>query len=405
MKKKILHVVGGNFSNGAFQGACILHNELINQGIDSKILNDVFQDKFEKEENIISINNNFFSKIKSKIFIIVEKFLKSIFLHSPRETFTLGILGNDITQTSVYKQADIIHIHWLSQGFIKLSSLKKIKKPIIWTMRDMWAFTGGSHYTMDFKKYEKSFLSKMIKNYKKKNYEKKIQFVAVSDWIKKEALNSFILKNANIIKIDNNVSTKNFKQLNQEKAKSLLKISTKKQIILYGAQNPQSPRKGWEIFIESLRKIDKSKFFLLIFGNFWSEKIIDEIGIEYKSMGYIKEKSLLNTVYSAGDLFLATSIQDAWPKTFAEAMYCGVPVVCFNSTSISEIVDHKKNGFVVESLNSEALLDGIDWISEELKKGDLIKKDAIKKISNYDPKFIANKYIKLYKKISDEQNF
>ena len=130
MKKKILHVVGGNFSNGAFQGACILHNELINQGIDSKILNDVFQDKFEKEENIISINNNFFSKIKSKIFIIVEKFLKSIFLHSPRETFTLGILGNDITQTSVYKQADIIHIHWLSQGFIKLSSLKKIKKPI-----------------------------------------------------------------------------------------------------------------------------------------------------------------------------------------------------------------------------------------------------------------------------------
>ena len=85
-------------------------------------------------------------------------------------------------------------------------------------------------------------------------------------------------------------------------------------------------------------------------------------------MGYIKEKSLLNTVYSAGDFFLATSIQDAWPKTFAEAMYCGVPVVCFNSTSISEIVDHKKNGFVVDSLNSEALLEGIDWISEELKK-------------------------------------
>ena len=86
-------------------------------------------------------------------------------------------------------------------------------------------------------------------------------------------------------------------------------------------------------------------------------------------------------------------------------MFCGVPVVCFNSTSISEIVDHKKNGFVVDSLSSEALLDGIDWVSEELKKGDLIKKDAIKKISNYDPKFIANKYIKLYKKISDEQNF
>lgn len=218
----------------------------------------------------------------------------------------------------------------------------------------------------------------------------------------KEALDSFILKDANIIKIDNNISTKDFKQLDQGKAKSLLNITTKKQIILYGAQNPQSSRKGWKIFIESLRKIDKSKFYLLIFGNFWSDKIIDEIGIEYKSMGYIHDKSLLNAVYSAGDFFLATSIQDAWPKTFAEAMYCGTPVICFNSTSISEIVDHKKNGFVVDILNSDALIDGIDWVSKELKKNDLIKKDAIKKISNYDPKFIANNYIKLYKKISDE---
>jgi glycosyltransferase involved in cell wall biosynthesis len=400
MKKKILHIVGGNFSNGAFQGAKILHNELINQGIDSKILNDVFQYQVEKDANIISINDNFFIRIKSKIFILIEKFLKSVFLHSPRETFTLGILGNDITQTNIYKQADIIHIHWLSQGFIKLSSLKKIKKPIIWTMRDMWAFTGGSHYKMDFKKYEKSFLSKMIRNYKKKIYENKIQFVAVSNWIKKEALNSSILKDANIIKIDNNINTKDFKKLDQEKAKSILKISTKKQIILYGAQNPQSPRKGWKIFIESLRKIDRSNFFLIIFGNFWSEKIIDEIGIDYKSMGFIEEKSLLNTVYCSADFFVASSIEDAWPKTFAEAMYCGIPVVCFKNTSISEIVDHKKNGFIADHFNSESLREGIEWLSEAILKGVINSKDVTKKASKYNPESTAKKYLELYKRIA-----
>ena len=37
---------------------------------------------------------------------------------------------------------DIIHIHWINQGFISLKSLSNIKKPTIWTMRDMWAFTG-----------------------------------------------------------------------------------------------------------------------------------------------------------------------------------------------------------------------------------------------------------------------
>lgn len=404
MKKKILHIVGGNFSDGAFQGAKILHNELVNQGINSRILNDSNPDNNEYNNEVSYINDSLSKKIKSKIFIIIEKLLKFIFLHSPRETFTLGILGNDLTQTKAYKDADLIHIHWLSQGFINLNSFTKIKKPIVWTMRSMWAFTGGSHYTMDFEKYERGYLSKIMQNYKKRVYNKKIQFVAVSNWIKKEALNSSILKHSNIIKIDNNISTKDFKQIDQDKAKSILKINTKKQIILYGAQNPQSARKGWEIFTESLRKIDNSKFYLLVFGNFWSKKVIDKIGIEYKSMGYIKNKSFLNTVYCAGDFFLATSIQDAWPKTFAEAMYCGVPVVCFKSTSISEIIDHKINGFVADNINANSLSEGINWISEEIKKNDLIKKNAIKKILNYNPKIIANKYIKLYNEIINESN-
>ena len=69
-------------------------------------------------------------------------------------------MGFDITKVKEYQKADVIHIHWLSQGFINLKSLSKINKPVVWTMRDMWAFTGGPHYTMDFENYEKSFFSK-----------------------------------------------------------------------------------------------------------------------------------------------------------------------------------------------------------------------------------------------------
>ena len=69
-------------------------------------------------------------------------------------------MGFDITKVKEYQKADVIHIHWLSQGFINLKSLSKINKPVVWTMRDMWAFTGGPHYTMDFENYEKSFFLK-----------------------------------------------------------------------------------------------------------------------------------------------------------------------------------------------------------------------------------------------------
>jgi len=179
---RILHVVGGSSINGAFQGAKILHNSLIDLKIKSKILNDAY---FEKKNfvhnNIIFFPNNFTSKILNRFFILIEKILKSFYLHRPRETFTIGLLGFDLTKLDGYEEADLIHIHWLNQGFISLKSLSKIKKPVVWTMRDMWAFTGGSHYTMDFENYEKTRVSNYLKKLKKKYYKKHFQFVAVSE--------------------------------------------------------------------------------------------------------------------------------------------------------------------------------------------------------------------------------
>ena len=399
MKIKVLHVVGGSLTNGAAKGANVLHEALLSLKIDSKLLNDSTPKVRNIDKKIIFINDTFFKRIINNIFVYLEKILKSIFLHAPRETFTLGFFGFDITKLKEYKNADIIHIHWLNQGFIKLGSLSKINKPLVWTMRDMWSFTGGSHYTMDFEKYEKSYISKIIKNLKKKNYNKNFHFIAVSDWLRNKAQKSSTLKEYDIKRIYNNINTNDFDIITKKQAKSFLKISTKKKIILYGAQNPQSKRKGWSIFIRTLKKLDNTKYFLLIFGNFWSQESLDKIGIEYKSLGFINDKKILNNTYSSADLFVASSIEDAWPKTFAEAMYCGTPVVCFDNTSISEIVDHKVNGYIVKNFDADLLKKGIDWLSKEIMKNSFNKNSSRIKISNFSGDVIAKKYIKFYKKI------
>lgn len=402
MKLKILHIVGGPLTNGAAKGANILHKALIKKGVSSKLLNDTFlKDKFKDnnlyDQNVIVVQQNIFSRILNRFFVYLEKGIKSIFLHSPRETFTLSVFGFDLTKQKEYIEADIIHIHWLSDGFINLNSLSKVKKPIIWTMRDEWPYTGGSHYKFDFQKYEKSFFSNILKNYKKKIYKKNFQFIAVSNWLKFRAEKSTVMENHDIIKIDNNIEFNDFKLIKKDLAKSILQLSTNKQIILYGAQNPQSLRKGWKIFLESIKELDQSKFFLLIFGNFWSNNELNEIGIEYKSLGFVNDKNILNAVYSSADIFVASSLHDAWPKTFAEAMCCGTPAVCFDDTSISEIIDHKINGYVVKKNSPKDLRNGILWLSEEIKKNELISLKAREKVKQYDSENIATKYIDLYK--------
>ena len=228
---KILHIVGGKHNSGAFMGANILHNALLELDVNSKLLNDTpFKINNKNIKNIVFINNNFIKRLVNKLFIYFEKILKSFYLPSPRGTFTLGLFGFNIVKLKEYKEADIIHIHWLNQGFIKLKSFSKVNKPVIWTMRDMWAFTGGSHYTMEFEKYEVSYLSKIIRNYKKKIYNKNFQFIAISEWLKNKAQKSSVLQNYKIKRIYNNIDIKDFNLINKDTARSTLKISTKKKL-------------------------------------------------------------------------------------------------------------------------------------------------------------------------------
>ncbi len=394
---KVLHIIGGSDQSGAFKGAYILHKTLINQNIKSKILSDCsFEENIRKELGIVCINKNILKKLLNKLFVITEKLLKFLFLKSPRSSFTFGFLGTDITKSEHYKNADILHIHWLSQGFIQLKSISRINKPVIWTMRDMWPFTGGSHYSMDFQNFENGRLSKIIQKFKKKIYNNnRIEFVAISDWLKKQAESSYILNDYKVRRIYNNINIQDFNFISKEEARLNLNIDTEKKIILYGAQNPQLNRKGWNILLETIHKLDKSKYFLLIFGNFWSQKILDEIGIEYKSLGFIKDLKKLNLAYSCSDLFLFLSLQEAFGKTWAEALTCKIPVICFKDSCASEIIDHKKNGYIVDGINAENLKSGIEWCTNFQDSVQNIDE----KIKLFDSNIIAQKYINLYEEV------
>ena len=193
MKLTILHVVGGHHTGGAFKGAYILHKSLKKLNLNSIIINDDLSNKkniFDKD--FYYINNNFYSRFLCYLYKLLAKAIKLIFLGQTRHSFTLGLFGFDITKTDVYQKADIIHFHWFGDGFIDMKSLNKINKPVVWTMRDMWCFTGGPHYISDHRNNYKIFLVKLLEEQKKKIFKKKIQFIAKSEWLKKKAQSRYI---------------------------------------------------------------------------------------------------------------------------------------------------------------------------------------------------------------------
>lgn len=403
----VMHLVSGSLSGGAARGAYWLHQGLLKKGIQSFIYTN--SPVTYSDSTVISISgssiNRAISIFRSQLDINIPKL---IYRGKVNKIFSTGMIGSDITKSKEYKRADIIHLHWINGGFFDIAQLKKIKKPIIWTLRDMWPMTGGCHYSMECNNFEngcgqcpqlgsnsKLDISKFIFNRKARYYPDHMAIVGVSTWISNMARRSNLLSENTIKTINNNIDTNSFTPINKEEARKLLKIKTNKKIILLGATSIKDFYKGFHKFVEAVKQLDPKNYFLLFFGNV-DNNIVKELNFEFMSLGYIYDTLSLRVAYSAADVFVAPSIMEAFGKTIIESMSCSTPVVCFDATGPKDIVEHLHDGYKAEPFCSHSLAVGIKTIAMS-PNYDIISKNSRESIiRKFDTDVIAEKYVELY---------
>ena len=66
-----------------------------------------------------------------------------------RSKYSLQWLPENITSKVAQLEPDIINLHWVCSSYLQIETLAKLNKPLIWTLHDMWAFTGGCHYNQE----------------------------------------------------------------------------------------------------------------------------------------------------------------------------------------------------------------------------------------------------------------
>ena len=181
-------------------------------------------------------------------------------------------------------------------------------------------------------------------------------------------------------------------------ARNILNIPENKKLILIGSEKIDLERKGYNLIDSILNIVDNNNTLLIVFGR--NSKKLEKINKFNKI--YFEEISPnsqdLKILYSACDLFLAPSIQESFGQTVLEAASCCLPSICFENNGISEIIDHKVNGYIAKEGNVEDFAKGIDWCLQSLKQNDMEKN-----LKNLKEKFssqvIAEEYKKLYKSI------
>lgn len=410
---KVLHLIGGELTGGAARGAYWLHQGLLKLGVESKVLTN--STETYSDLTIESIAQTKKQKIIKRIRFRLDVVPVVFYKRRKNRFFSTALFGYDFTKHSLYKWADIINLHWINGGFVKIKNISKVNKPIVWTIRDMWPMTGGCHYSMNCNKYEngcgccdqlgsktKYDLSWYILRKKKKYIPKHLVLVGISNWISDCVKKSYLFKNFRVETLYNNVNCQEFFPIDKNISKKILGLPQDKKIILAGATGFNTFYifyKGFNKYLGAVKHLrDKSKLFLLFFGKI-DKSFVGNLGLEYKSLGYLNDIISLRLAYSAADVFVAPSIMDAFGKTLAEAMACGTPVVAFNATGPKDIVDHKINGYLATPYDSCDLSRGIKWVLDQTNPM-AIEKSARQKIEkNFDIIHISQNYKELYEDV------
>ena len=391
---KILHINTAT-TGGAATAALRIHQGMVNQGLDSHFMtlshasvfipnHHVYSGSVKKTKPdypILTIKN----WVKEKIYRIYQKKLNEYKnkqeiankFKAPTQTekgnsfelFSFSDSLYDITETEIYKNADIIHLHWVSNFLDYSTFFKKNTKPVIWTIHDENPFLGGFHYEGDLirNKITHWSINEEIRSNKEELIQNAIciiKIVSPSFWLAEKARKSNVFKDLEVITIRNGIDLSIFKKRDKNFSRELLNLPYGKRIFLIASADLKNYRKGIDIILPIIQSEKfKNDLFLLVGANFESYKLSNVI-----SLGSIQDQVMMSIIYSAVDTFILPSREYNLPNTMLESIACGTPIIAFNIGDNEEVIGKNNCGLICDELTTDSLLNAIKSdLNEEVK--------------------------------------
>ena len=417
---KILSVSTSDASGGAARAAWRIHQAVKALGTDSRML---VKNKMTTDSSILPLSDfaptnsayRFYEWIRSKIKNKIQHYRWN---HYPnREDVFMSDLRS-VPLHGAFQQLDfdVFHIHWVNLRYLNLIELRKVHKPIVWTLHDCWAFTGICHYFYDCERFKTSCgncpflhsgkendLSAAVWRKKQKIYDGlNLHIVTPSNWLAQAARQSALFGRFPVTVISNPIDTGYFTPGSRQMACELLQLNPDKKYILFGAMNAvRDKNKGFNEFLAAIRYFedisDYSNVELIIFG---ANEELGELNIKLKvhNLGMLHDEQLI-AAYRATSVMIVPSLSENLSNVIMESLACGTPVAAFNIGGNSDMIDHRQNGYLAEPFNPEDLAAGIAWCLDNNANGELSRNARTKVEANYSMERVGEKYVELYKEL------
>jgi glycosyltransferase involved in cell wall biosynthesis len=399
---------------GAAKAAFRLNRGLQSIGVDSRLL---VQCKTSDAKDVIGRKGPV-ARIAYGLRTVVGTMPVRLYPNKPVYNFSPALMPDGLAGKVAGIAPDIVHLHWLGAGFMRVETLSRLKKPLVWTLHDSWAFTGGCHMPYECVRYRETCgscpvlgsrhekdLSRWVWRRKKKAWRSQdLTLVTPSRWLAECAKTSSLFSNVRIEVIPNGLDLSTFKPIDKELARKQLGLPQHKKLILFGGIGSTSdPNKGFQFLLPALRSLAAKGWEqdaeLMVFGSSEPDNA-PTFGMKANYLGRLRDDARLALLYSAADVFMAPSMQENLPYTVMESMACGTPCVAFNQGGMSDLIDHEVTGYLAQPFEEDDLAKGI----ERFLKNDETRQEASfrcrRKIEDmFAFEKVAGRYVELYRTI------
>jgi glycosyltransferase involved in cell wall biosynthesis len=374
---RILHISTEDISGGAARAASRLHAGLLRLGHDSKML---VAQRTSDDPTVVRIDRvatPYRSLVRAIDRYEISRSLKPYVKSRPAglDRFSVDRSEYAVDLRDGIPDADLVNLHWVADfvDYVEFFKCHGKRAPLVWTLHDMNVFTGGCHYDEDCGKFAASCgacpqlgstdwhdLSREVWLRKTKAFERatgNLHIVADSEWLAGEAARSSLLRGLPITAIHYGLDTETFAPRNKLHARGALGIPADTSVIMFAAELMTIRRKGLGTLVEAIHEMAAQRNLMLLSVG----RRMPELppAIPHFHFGHVSSDFFLSILYSAADLFVIPSVQEAFGQTALEAMACGTPVVGARVGGIKEIVQDGVTGLLVPALSPGELRDAI----------------------------------------------
>ena len=412
---KVLLLNTSDIEGGAARAAYRLHGCLQGLGIDSSML---VQSKTGDDPTVFESSGKVakaLSRIRSQVdslplrtFTAVDKF----------RPFSTSWLPERLAERVRSLAPDIVHLHWVNGGFARIETLPKFPRPMVWTLHDMWAFTGGCHYDGGCGRYRDQ-CGKCPQLGSNKNWDasrrtlrrkqaswngQPFTLVTPSRWLADCARTSPLFVNARIEVIPNGLDLNRYRPHSKDIARDILGLPKDRNLIAFGAMSMAEGRKGFRhlqaALLEMARHWTGGPTELVVLGAGRPAKP-PELGFPIRYTGRLHDDASLSLLYSAVDAFVCPSEEDNLPNTVVEALACGTPCAAFHVGGLPDLIDEGVNGRLVAPFNPTAMAEAIaSLLGETTHRAAYSAAARSKAEAEYGLEKCARAYLRLYQELS-----